>query len=106
MKEITVKELKKKLDANEDVQLIDVREDFEYQVSNLGGKHIPLGSLPTKIEELSGLKEKEIIMICRSGARSANATYFLTQNGFTNVANLSGGMMAWADEIDPELPVA
>lgn len=106
MKEVTVQELKQKKDNGEEFVLIDVREGFEHEVSNLGGVHIPMGQIPTKIKELEDSKDKEIIVLCRSGARSANVTQFLTASGFSNVSNLKGGITAWARDIEPGLPVA
>ena len=106
MKEITVQDLKAKKDANEDFFLLDVREGWEYEVSNVDGVHIPLGDLPSRVDELSDQKDAEVVVMCRAGGRSAKAVEFLTANGFSNVHNLKGGMTAWAKEIDPSLPVA
>jgi len=105
MKEITVQELKEKLDQKaENFLLIDVREDFEYMVSNNGGEHIPLSTLQSRLHTLDA--DKEIAIICRSGARSANACAFLQHEGFENVYNVKGGMKTWASEIDPSMTVA
>jgi rhodanese-related sulfurtransferase len=93
--DISVVELKKRLDAGEKINLIDVREQFEYDEFNLGGKLIPLGTLPSNLEDLEDLKDEEIIVHCRSGARSGTAKMFLTQSGFTNVRNLLGGILDW-----------
>ncbi|MFA5669555.1 MAG: rhodanese-like domain-containing protein [Balneolaceae bacterium] len=106
MKEITVQELKEKRDAGDEFVLIDVREQFEYLVSNLEGEHIALGDLETSLNQLERYKDTEVIMMCRSGGRSANACSFLERHGFTNVANLKGGITAWSKEIDPSIPVA
>jgi rhodanese-related sulfurtransferase len=103
MKEITVKELKQKIDKGEDFQLIDVREDFEYEFSNLGGVLIPLGGILIESEKIA--KDKPVIVHCRSGKRSAAAIMQLEQQGFTNLYNLKGGILAWADEIDPTINV-
>lgn len=103
MKEITVQELKEKMDAEEDFQLIDVREDFEYEMSNLGGELIPLGGIMIESGKID--KSKPVIVQCRSGKRSAAAIMQLEQQGFTNLYNLKGGMLAWAEEIDPEIQV-
>lgn len=94
--EITVQELKKRLDAGEDLTVIDVREPYEYDEFNIGVTNIPLGDLAFRTEEL-GEKSDEIIMLCRSGARSGNAQKLLTQMGFTQVVNLKGGMLAWQE---------
>jgi rhodanese-related sulfurtransferase len=103
MKEITVKELKRKLDKQEDFQLIDVREEFEYEVSNLNGENIPLGGLLLEVEKIA--TDKPVIIHCRSGARSAAAVMQLEAQGFTRLYNLKGGIVAWAQEIDPNMPV-
>jgi rhodanese-related sulfurtransferase len=103
MKEITVKELKRKLDKQEDFQLIDVREEFEYEVSNLNGENIPLGGLLLEVEKIA--TDKPVIIHCRSGARSAAAIMQLEAQGFTKLYNLKGGIVAWAQEIDPTIPV-
>ncbi|MEY3800403.1 MAG: hypothetical protein RLZZ548_283 [Bacteroidota bacterium] len=93
--DISVVELKKRLDAGETINLIDVREQHEYDEFNLGGDLIPLGTLPGKLEDLEVLKNEEVIVHCRSGARSGTAKMFLTQSGFTNVRNLLGGVLDW-----------
>lgn len=93
--DISVIELKKRLDAGESIHLIDVREQHEYDEFNLGGVLIPLGTLPGKLEDLEDLKNEEVIVHCRSGARSGTAKMFLTQSGFTNVRNLLGGVLDW-----------
>ena len=105
MKEITVQQLKEKLiDKSEHFMLIDVREDFEYMVSNIGGEHIPLSNLQGRVHTLN--RDVEYAIICRAGARSANACVFLGQEGFENVYNVRGGMKAWAAEIDPSITLA
>ena len=103
MKEISVQELKEKIDNGEDFQLIDVREDFEYQVSNLGGELIPLGGILIETDKID--KDKEVIIMCRSGKRSAAAVMQLEAQGFTNLYNLYGGILAWQEDIDPSLDV-
>jgi sulfur-carrier protein adenylyltransferase/sulfurtransferase len=100
--EITVEELKRRLDAKEDFVLVDVREPHEFQICNLNGKLIPLGELPRRVNELD--PAKEMVVHCRSGARSARAVAFLRQAGFARVSNLAGGILAWADRIDPKVP--
>lgn len=95
--DITVYELKQRLDAGEKLNIIDVREPYEYEAFNIGAKLIPLGQLPSRLSEISHLKNEEIIVHCRSGARSANAKLFLEDEGFTNVRNLLGGILAWQD---------
>ena len=103
MKEISVQELKEMRDKGEDFQLIDVREEFEYEVSNLGGTLIPLGGILIEADKIS--KDKPVIVQCRSGKRSAAAIMQLEQLGYTNLYNLQGGIMAWANEIDPTISV-
>jgi len=94
--DITVEELKERLAKGETPVIIDVREDWEYQESNIAGaKNIPLGTLPQRLDELEDLKEEEVIVQCRSGARSASARAFLQQQGFRNVRNLVGGILAY-----------
>ncbi|MEM9324433.1 MAG: rhodanese-like domain-containing protein [Bacteroidota bacterium] len=103
MKEITVQELKKLLDEGVDFQLIDVREPNEFEFANLQGELIPLSAVPDNVDKFS--KDKQVVVHCRSGARSGNAIQYLEQNhGFDNLYNLKGGILAWADEIDPSVP--
>jgi rhodanese-related sulfurtransferase len=103
MNEITVQELKEKIDSGEDFQLIDVREDFEFETSNLGGQLIPLGGILIEADKVS--RNKPVVVMCRSGKRSAAAIMQLQQLGYTNLSNLQGGILAWAAEIDPTLNV-
>jgi rhodanese-related sulfurtransferase len=98
MEDITVEELKSKLDNKEDFLLIDVREQNEYDMFNLKAQLIPLADLPGKLQDLEDYKDKEIVVHCRSGARSATAKAFLEQAGFTKVRNLLGGVLAWIDK--------
>ncbi|MEZ0539194.1 rhodanese-like domain-containing protein [Fibrella arboris] len=93
--DITVQELRERLDKGEKLNLIDVREPNEYEADNIGATLIPLGELPYRIDELDGLQDEEVIVHCRSGARSARAQQYLEENGFTNVRNLTGGMLAY-----------
>jgi rhodanese-related sulfurtransferase len=97
MTDITAQELKERIDKGEPLQIIDVREPWEYEEYNIGGRLIPLGDLPGKIDELDELHETEVIVHCKAGARSAAAKAFMLQNGFTNVRNLLGGIMALKD---------
>ncbi len=100
--EIQVEELKRRLDAKEEVFVLDVREPHEYQICNIGGHLIPLGDLPRRVNELDS--SREIVAHCRSGVRSAKAVDFLQQAGFKKVHNLAGGILAWADRVDPKMP--
>src|SRR5882672_8323065 len=99
---ITVEELKQQLDAKKDLFILDVREPHEYQICNLNGYLIPLGDLPKRVHELDS--SHEIVAHCRSGVRSGKAVTFLRQAGFKKVHNLTGGILAWADKIDPKMP--
>ncbi|WP_432707943.1 rhodanese-like domain-containing protein [Pedobacter sp.] len=104
MKEVTVQELKQKIDNKEDFQLIDVRETFEYETSNLNGENIPLGGLLIEADKIA--RDKPVIMQCRSGKRSAAAVMQLEQMlGFDNLYNLKGGILAWQEAYDPNMPV-
>ena len=103
MKEISVQELKGKKDKAEDFQLIDVREDFEYEMSNLGGVSIPLAGILIEADKID--KTKPVVVMCRSGKRSAAAIMQLEAQGYTNLYNLKGGILAWADEVDPTINV-
>jgi molybdopterin/thiamine biosynthesis adenylyltransferase/rhodanese-related sulfurtransferase len=100
--EIQPEELKRRLDAKEDVFVLDVREPHEYQICNLGGYLIPLGDLPKRVNELDS--SREIVAHCRSGVRSGKAVDFLRHAGFKKVWNLAGGILAWADKVDPKMP--
>ncbi|MBK8427367.1 MAG: rhodanese-like domain-containing protein [Lewinellaceae bacterium] len=93
--DITVEELKQKLEAGEKFIFIDVREPWEYEEFNLGAKLTPLGDLMNSMWELDDHKNDEIVLHCRSGQRSGMAQSMMQANGFSNVRNLSGGVMAW-----------
>ena len=99
MEDITVTELKARMDKGDKPVIIDVRENWEYEEFNIGARNIPLGTLPEAMLDFMDLKNKEIIVHCRSGARSATAKAYLLQNGFTKVRNLIGGMMELQDKI-------
>lgn len=102
MKEITVQELKSKIDNGQDFQLIDVREDNERAHTNIGGDHISMGSIAINLDKIN--KEKDVVIYCRSGSRSGQVANFLEMNhGFKNLYNLKGGILAWADEIDDSI---
>jgi adenylyltransferase/sulfurtransferase len=100
--EVSVEELKRRLDAKDDLFVLDVREPHEYKIVNMDGYLIPLGDLPKRVHELDS--SREIVVHCKSGVRSAKAVEFLHQSGFKNVSNLAGGILAWADRIDTTLP--
>ena len=102
MTDISVEELKQRLDRGDNLFVLDVREPHEYQICNLGGHLIPLNDLPKRVGELD--PSKEIVVHCKMGGRSAKAADFLRQSGFTRVHNLAGGITAWAERIDPKVP--
>jgi rhodanese-related sulfurtransferase len=96
--DINVQELKKRIDAgDQNFVLIDVREPAEHSAFNIGGRLIPMGTIPTVLHELQDQQDEEIIVYCRSGGRSGQVQRFMQQQGFSNVRNLTGGMLAWQD---------
>ncbi|MGY6558287.1 MAG: rhodanese-like domain-containing protein [Nitritalea sp.] len=95
MEDIHVGALKERLENGDDFLFLDVREEWEYEEDNLGAKNIPLGTLPEVLDTLEPYKEKEIIIHCRSGARSGNAKQYLLSQGFTQVRNVLGGILAY-----------
>ena len=100
MENITVEELKRRLDAGEKLHIVDVREPHEKADFDIGGVLIPLGQvLSMQIDEIEDLKDKEVIVYCRSGNRSGQACMFLDAMGFKNTRNLVGGMLAWQEKI-------
>ena len=102
MKELDAKELKKMIDSKEDFQLIDVREDYEIEIVTLGGEHMPMGEVLTQADKIA--RDKKVVIHCRSGKRSAAVIQALeTQHGFTNLYNLQGGILAYADQVDPSM---
>ena len=99
MKTINFETLKPRLDAGEDIKLIDVREPAEHAEYNIGGVLLPLGKVQTmQIEDIEDFRNDEVVVYCRSGRRSLNAIIVLEQLGFTNVANLEGGMLEWQEK--------
>ena len=103
MQEITVEEVKRRKDAGEKLNVIDVREPNEYTEYNLGAKLVPLGKiLGMQADELEDYKNEELIVHCRSGARSAQACLFLETMGFTNCKNVVGGALAWKEKFADE----
>ena len=100
--EITVSELKGKLDGGESVNVLDVREPHEYEVANIGARLIPLAELPERLVELD--RDETLAVHCKSGGRSARAVKLLREAGFQNVHNVKGGIDAWSEEIDPSVP--
>ncbi|MFN3133996.1 MAG: molybdopterin-synthase adenylyltransferase MoeB [Candidatus Kryptonium sp.] len=101
--EISVEELKSKLESGENIILIDVREPHEYEINRIhGSRLIPLSELPEKVNELD--QTSEIVLYCKMGGRSARAVQFLRELGFTRVKNLAGGIDAWIEKVDPTMP--
>jgi rhodanese-related sulfurtransferase len=99
MDTITVDEVKKRIDAGEKLNLVDVREPNENADFNIGGILLPLGMIRSmQIDEIEDLKDKEVILYCRSGNRSGQAAMFLETMGFENTRNLVGGMLAWEEK--------
>lgn len=100
MQTITVEELKKRLDAGEKLNIVDVREPHEHQEFNIGGILYPLGNIQIMdVDELEPFKDEELIVYCRSGNRSGQACMILETLGFSNVKNLAGGMLAWQEKV-------
>lgn len=102
MKEISVAELKAKMDGKEDFQLIDVREANEYEYVNIGGELIPMSDVMGNLEKIS--KVKDVYIHCKSGGRSGAIVNALSSRGYSNIFNVKGGILAWANEIDNSLP--
>lgn len=96
MKTTTVEEVKTRLDAGEQLYLLDVREPHEHAEFNIGGTLLPLGKIQTmQVDDIEDLKDKEVLVYCRSGNRSGQACLILEQLGFANVLNVVGGMLDW-----------
>ena len=102
MADMTVEELKRRLDSGDDLFVLDVREPHEYQICNIGGHLIPLNDLPKRVTEID--PGREIVVHCKMGGRSAKAVDYLRQSGFAKVHNLAGGINAWAERVDPRVP--
>ena len=101
MKEVSVQELKELKDKGADFQLIDVREEHELEICEIGGENIAMGDIMDNLDKIS--KDKQVVIMCRSGARSGTICRALETEGFNNVHNLRGGILAWADEIDSSI---
>jgi adenylyltransferase/sulfurtransferase len=104
MEEITATELKQRLDNGDDIQIVDVREDNEYAYARIPNSvHIPLGQVLSRMNEID--PNRETVVHCKMGGRSARAIDALQRSGFTGkLANLKGGILAWSDEVDPTVP--
>jgi len=96
MKQISAQELKERMDSGEKLNIIDVREPSEYAEYNIGGKLVPLGKIAgMQLEDLEDLKDEELIIHCKAGSRSMQACLILETAGFSNLVNLTGGVMAF-----------
>ena len=102
MKEVTVSELKQMMDNKEDFQLIDVREPHEADIAQIGGELIPMGEVMANLDKIS--KDKKVVVHCKAGGRSGAIVNALQSQGYNNVYNLKGGILAWSNEIDPSVP--
>ena len=103
MEEITATELKQRLDQGDDLQIIDVREQHEFEIGRIPNSNlIPLGEVLNRMDEID--PNRETVVHCKMGGRSARAVALLREHGYPQVANLSGGILAWINEIDPSLP--
>jgi sulfur-carrier protein adenylyltransferase/sulfurtransferase len=102
--EITVQELKDRLDQGDRPFMLDVRRSNEAEIANIGGHLIPVDELPQRLDEIAEHRDDEIVVYCRTGGRSARAVELLRAQGFKRAVNLRGGTHAWSDEIDPSMP--
>ena len=100
--QLTVKELKQRMDAGQEVYILDVREPWEYKIAQIGGKLIPQNEVPQRLAEID--RDREVIVHCHHGVRSQRIAEFLQHSGFPRVVNLAGGIHAWSEEIDPKVP--
>ena len=96
--EIQAEDLKSRLDHGENLFLLDVRDEYEYEISNIGGHLIPLPELPRRLSELN--TNQEIVALCKMGPRGVKAVELLQKKGFKRVSNLRGGIHAWSDRVD------
>lgn len=102
IKEMSPAEFVARRDQGETPVLLDVREDWELGIARIDGAvHIPMGEIPARLGELA--PERELVVLCRSGGRSAQVARYLAQQGFSSVWNLAGGILAWAQQVDPTL---
>jgi rhodanese-related sulfurtransferase len=103
LKEISVEELKARRDSGDNPLVIDVREAWELQLAQIPGVvHVPMNEVPARLTEFS--KDAETIVMCHAGSRSMRVAQFLVKQGFTNVANLAGGISAWSESVDATVP--
>lgn len=102
VREIPAEDLKNRLDRGEPLFLLDVRDEYEFEISNIGGHLIPLPELPKRLSEIDA--HQEIVALCKMGPRGVKAVKLLQENGFSNVSNLQGGIFAWHDRVDRAVP--
>jgi rhodanese-related sulfurtransferase len=103
VREISAPELKTRRDRGEKPQVVDVREAWELQLASIPDVlHVPMNQVPARLAELS--RDAETIVMCHAGARSLRVAHFLANQGFTNVANLTGGIAAWSEQVDATVP--
>ena len=105
MSDITVTELKQRLDEGTAPRIIDVREVHEFETDHIAAENIPMGEIPGRLDELASHRDQELVICCRSGGRSGNITNYLRSQGFSSVRNLTGGMLAWQAKIDANFQV-
>ena len=99
MENITPEELKQRIESGEELNIVDVREPHEHEEFNIGGTLLPLGQIRAmQVDEIEDLKDKEVIVYCRSGGRSGQAAMILETMGFQNIKNLTGGLLAWQEK--------
>lgn len=103
MKTISVQALKAKMDNSEEFQIVDIREEYELELSTLGGEHIPMDDIMSRLGDIR--KDVPVIVLCRTGLRGGNIVVYLSDKGFTNLYNLEGGINAWAENIDSSLRI-
>lgn len=100
--EVAPEQLKAEIDAGQHPQVVDVREAWELEISRIEGViHIPMAEIPARLDELD--RDQPVTVMCRSGGRSLRVAHYLAQNGFARVSNLTGGILAWGERIDPSL---
>src|SRR5262249_44949879 len=100
--DVRVEDLQRLIEKNEDFVLLDVREPAEYEQARIGGRLIPLATLPHHLDEID--RKAHVVAYCRSGHRSSRAVALLRESGFEDAWSLNGGLMSWIDRIDPSLP--
>ncbi len=104
IREITASELAARRQGGEQPLVVDVREGWERDIATMPDTlHIPMNEIPSRLAELD--RDREIIVMCRSGGRSMQVAQFLARNGYTSVANLAGGILAWSRDVDPATPM-